>query len=149
MSMQLKIKLADNLIVQGLLEQKNIPCFCQIKGCLFELLFQAPLPQATGSIEGWTHKEIDIRAPAGAGGQYTHYCFGMVTLKKVGENIFDILDLSFFKNSLGWFPILEGGKLCEPRLQNSQEELDELESMFPPKRLNKKRRSRPINRQLG
>lgn len=138
--MQLIVQLPDNLIVQGLLEQKNIPCLCRIKGGLFEVLFQDPLPQATGSVEGWTHKEIDTRSPAGVGGKYTHYCFGMVTLKKTAEHIFDIVDLSFFEFNLGWFTILEGGKLCEPRPWNSQEELDEIEAMFPPRKLNKKRK---------
>jgi hypothetical protein len=139
MSMLLKIQLPDNLIVQGLLEQKNIPCFCRIKGSSFELLFQDPLPQATGSVEGWSYKEIDIRAPSGAGGEYRHYCFGMVTLKREEEHAFDIVELSFFKSTLGWFPIVEGGQWCKPRSRNTQEELDELEAMFPLKKGNKKR----------
>ena len=130
MNMLLKIQLPDNLIVQGLLKQKCIPCLCRIKGNLFELLFQHPLPQATGNVEGWTHREIDARAPAGA---------GMVSLKKIDEHIFDVESLSFFSNTLGWFPVVEGGQLCKPRPRNTQEELDELEAMFPPKKLNKKR----------
>jgi hypothetical protein len=103
------------------------------------LLFQAPLPQAQGHVEGWTHKDIDARAPAGAGGEYTHYCFGMVTLNKTKEHLFNIVDLAFFSDTLGWFPVMDDGKLAEPRPRNTQEELDELEAMFPPKKSNKRR----------
>jgi hypothetical protein len=139
MSMQLKIELPDNLVVKGLLPQKKIPCLCRIGGSAFELLLQDPLPQATGTVGGWTQRDIDARAPAGAGGQYTHYCLGMVTLEAVGEHIFNIVDLSFFVDTLGWLPIVEGGEWCPPRQWNTQEELDELDAMFPPRNANKKR----------
>lgn len=136
--MLLKIQLPDNLVVQGLLVQKNIPCFCRVRGTSFELLFQGPLPQAVGVVEGWTHKVIDDRAPAGAGGEYTHYCFGMVTLKKAEENVFDIVDLSFFESTIGWCPILEKGELCAVRQWNTPEEELEFEAGFKNKRRNKR-----------
>lgn len=136
--MLLKIQLPDNLVVQSLLEQNNIPCFCRIRGSSFELLFQDPLPQATGNVDGWTHKIIDDRAPAGAGGEYTHYCFGMVTLKQSGEHVFDIMDLSFFKSTIGWCPIMVGGELCEVREWNTPEEELEFEAGFKNKKRNKK-----------
>ncbi len=135
--MLLKIQLPDNLVTQGLLEQKNIPCFCRVRGSSFELLFQHPLPEATGDVEGWTQKVIDDRAPAAAGGEYTHYCFGMVTLKKAGENVFDIVDLSFFNRTIGWCSIRESGELCEVRQWNTPEEL-EFEASFKNKSRNKK-----------
>lgn len=136
--MLLKIQLPDNLVVQSLLEQKNIPCFCRVRGSSFELLFQDPLPQAVGIVEGWTHRVIDDRAPAGAGGMYTHYCFGMVTLKQAGENVFNILDLSFFESAIGWSPIMAGGELCEVREWNTPEEELEFEAGFKNKKRNKK-----------
>ena len=121
------------------MEQKNIPCLCRIRAHLFELEFQYPLPPCVGQVEGWSHKEIALRAPAGAGGAYAYYCFGQVTLSKLDENVFDIVDLSFFRGCTGWWPIFEGGKWSVPRQWNTQEELDELEAMFPLKKGNKKR----------
>lgn len=136
--MLLKIQFPDNLIVQSLLEQKNIPCFCRVRGSSFELLFQDPLPQATGVVGGWTHKVIDERAEAGGGGQYSHYCFGMVTLKKTDEHVFDIVDLYFFESTNGWCPIMEGGKLSPVRQWNSPEDELEFEASFKKKKLNRK-----------
>lgn len=136
--MLLKIQLPDNLVVKSLLEQKNIPCFCRVRGTSFELLFQGPLPQATGVVEDWTHKVIDDRAPAGAGGEFTHYCFGMVTLKKAEEHVFDIVDLSFFESTTGWCPIMTSGELCAVRQWNTPEEELEFEASFKNKRRNKK-----------
>lgn len=135
--MLLKIKLPDNLVVQNLLEQKNIPCFCRIRGNLFELLFQDPLPQSVGTVEGWTQKIINDRAQAGTGGEYTHYCFGMVTLKRVEEHAFDIVDLSFFIRTIGWCPIIAGNELFEVKQSSTQEEL-EFEASFKSRRPNKK-----------
>lgn len=136
--MLLKIQLPDNLVVQSLLEQKNIPCFCRVSGSSFELLFQDPLPEATGVVEGWTQRVIDERADAGTGGQYSHYCFGMVTLMKKGEHVFDIVDLSFFKSSIGWCPIMEGCELSPVRQWNALEDELEFEASFKNKKLNKK-----------
>lgn len=90
-----------------------------------------------GNVEGWTQKVIDERAPAGAGGEYTHYCFGMVTLKRAGEHVFDIVDLSFFKSTIGWCPFMANGELCEVRQWNTPEEL-EFEASFKNKKRNKK-----------
>jgi hypothetical protein len=136
--MLLKIQLPDNLVVQGLLEQKNIPCFCRVRSSSFEILFQDPFPQATGVVEGWDQRVLDERADAGAGGQYLHYCFGMVTLRKAGEHIFDIVDLSFFKSSIGWCSIVESGKLSPLKQWNSLEDEIEFEASFKNKKLNKK-----------
>ena len=115
--MLLKVQFPDNLVVKNLLEQKNIPCFCRIRGLSFQLLFQNPLPIAVGDVDDWTSKEIDDRSPAGAGGEYTHYCFGMVTLEQVGAHIFNIVDLSFFGGNNGWCPIVEGGELCKEAME--------------------------------
>lgn len=136
--MLLKIQLPDNLVVQSLLEQKNIPCVCRVNGVSFQLLFQDPLPQATGDVEGWTQKVIDDRAPAGAGGEYTHCCFGMVTLKRAGEHVFEIEDLSFFESTIGWCPIMASSELCEARQWNTLEEELEFEASFKNKKRNKK-----------
>ena len=138
--MQLTIKLPDNLIVKDLLEKKNIPCLGKIKGLLFEIEFLYPLPQATGTVDGWTHEEIDERVPAGAGGEYTHYSFTQITLRSVGGDIYDVVDLSFFNFIRGWLPVLINGELCESQYKNTQEELDELDAMYPPVKSKKKRR---------
>jgi hypothetical protein len=145
MSMFLHIELPKNLRVEGMLGQKNIPCLCRIGGGKgFELAFQNPLPEAIGRVEGWDCALIDERAPAGAGGQYTHYCFGVVTLKRVEANLYSIVDLSFFQEAYpGWFPIVTDGAWSTPAPQKTPEELAEMEAFdasFRTSKLNKKQK---------
>lgn len=111
--MYLKIDFPENLLVQVLLEQKNIPCFCSIDR-VFHIGFQDPLPDVCGVVEEWDQKIIDERAPAGAGGRCTHFCFGTVSLEKVEDKVYRILDLSFFNRSVGWCPIVENAVLLPP-----------------------------------
>lgn len=145
MAMFLHIEIPRNLRSEGMLGQKNIPCFCRIGGGKgFDLLFQQPLPEATGRVEGWDCALIDERAPAGAGGQYTHYCFGVVTLERVDVNVYRIIDLSFFQEIYpGWFPIITGGEWSTPVPRKTPEEIAEMEEFdasFKPRKLNKKQK---------
>jgi len=140
MKLDLKISLPRNLTVTSLLEQRNIPCFCKIGGSFFELAFQAPLPAVAGEVIGWNAEVIDERAPARGGGSYTHYCFAMVTLKQLGTDIYRIFDLYFFNEISGWCPIIIDEALTLPRQNNSQEEIDEIESLFKDKKLSKKQK---------
>ena len=54
--------------------------------------------------------DINARVPVGAGGEYLHYSFALLTLRRVEEDCYLIHDLSFFKRmSPGWFPVVEDG----------------------------------------
>lgn len=129
--MLLHIELPNNLAAQSLLAQKHIPCLCRIGGGpLFELLFQDPLPIALGHMEDWSNEMIDARAPAGAGGKYTHYCFGTVTLERIETHLYRVIDLSFFERlHPGWFPIVKDGEWCEPVPRHTPQELAEIEAL--------------------
>ena len=121
--MILNINFPDNLITASLLQQRNIPCICRVS-TIFEISFQSPLPEAAGTVDGWDRKEIDDRAPAGAGGKYTHYALSQVTLKIVAPNQYQINDLAFFNRTVGWCPIVVDGELSEAGLFWDDEEDD-------------------------
>lgn len=70
---------------------------------------------------------------------YTHYCFGMVTLEKLDDDVYRLVDLLFFKSDPGWCSIVKGGELDEPLQWHNQQEIDEVESMFKARKVNKKR----------
>ncbi|WP_148289021.1 hypothetical protein [Herbaspirillum sp. B65] len=144
--MYLNIILPENLGTKLMLELRHIPCFCKKGGGKFELSFLDPLPEATGLIHGWDSDKVDQRAPAGAGGIYTHYGFATVTLKKIDREKYKIIDLSLFKTSYpGWFPIFKDGDWAEPVSVNTPEEMAEIErldALYPPVKLTKKMRRR-------
>lgn len=129
MKLRLRIALPDSIGIQDALRQKNMPCFCRIKGSVFQMVFQEPLFDSEGTVEEWVQEVIDRRAPAGAGGEYTHHCYGMVSLKNLEENFFEITDLSFFKNPFGWCQILMDGNLTQEKIWNSPQELEDIEKM--------------------
>lgn len=136
--MILNINFPDNLIVESLLSLGEIPCVCKIRGGLsFEIEFLYPLPEAAGFVENWNVDDINKRAPAGAGGKYTHYCFGQIELKKIHENEYQVVNLKFFSEYRGWLGILSNSKLCEEYQSEEPDWLKELEKT-PIK--NKKRR---------
>lgn len=140
MTLTLEIAFPNNLTVEGMLEQKNIPCFCKIGGDSFELIFQDPLPTVSGKVTGWNTEIVDERAPARGGGRYTHYCFAMVTLERSAIDIYRIIDLSFFNEISGWCPIIVEGLLAAPRSVHSQAEIDEIDAMFKDKKLSRKQK---------
>jgi hypothetical protein len=76
------------------------------------------------------------------GGEYTHYAFTQISLRLVEGDVYDVIDLFFFDKYLGWLPVLINGELSESQCNNTQEELDELDAMYPPVKSNKKRRQR-------
>lgn len=123
--MILHITLPKNLISEGMLRQKNIPCLCKV-GKAFEIELLAPLPEATGVVQDWDWKLLAERSIAGVGGIYTHYRFGIVTLEPVQDDAYRIIDLAFFDTCFGWCPILEQGEYAPPGKFYDDDEDDDI-----------------------
>jgi hypothetical protein len=111
MIMELDITFPNNLSTAEMLKVRRIPCLCSIDGEDFNIAFQPPLPDVSGKVCGWTPSIISERAPAGVGGQYTYFCFGMVSLVQKQETMYRIVDLYFFDRNYGWCGIVENGTL--------------------------------------
>ncbi|MDQ4629831.1 hypothetical protein [Janthinobacterium lividum] len=113
MNIYLNIDFPQDLTVVEMLQQKSIPCFCRVAKD-FEIIFQSPLPESVGVVQGWDSALLEERAVAGGGGRYTHYAFAMITLEKFQANVYKINDLSLFYTSFGWCPILINGEYAPP-----------------------------------
>lgn len=111
--MMLKIKFPDNLITDELIGQVRIPCLCKIS-TEFEISFLDTVPESSGIVLDWSREELEQRAVAGAGGEYTHYNNGLITLKKIAEGTFEIVDLEMFYRNFGWCVVLRGGEYAPP-----------------------------------
>jgi hypothetical protein len=63
-----------------------------------------------GIVSGWNREELERHAVAGAGGQYTHYANSLITLSKIGEGLYQIIDLEMFCPSFGWCAVFRDGQ---------------------------------------
>ena len=97
--MKLHIHFPDNLISDDLLRQQRIPCLCKVS-TQFEISFSDTVPEASGIVSGWSRDELERRAIAGAGGQYTHYANSLITLSNISEGLYQIIDLEMFTEAL-------------------------------------------------
>ncbi len=79
--MKLKIDFPENLITDDLLKQEQIPCVCKISN-EFEIYFSDTVPKSAGLVLDWDRQELELRAVAGGGGEYTHHANSLITLKK-------------------------------------------------------------------
>ncbi|MCI2245828.1 hypothetical protein L3067_14565 [Xanthomonas sp. PPL568] len=111
--MNLVICFPKNMISEMLIEKQKIPCICKISN-KFEILFSDTVPDVTGIVTDWDRKEIERRAVAGAGGEYTHFANSLVTLKKVGHDTYEIIYLSMFYARFGWCDVFIDGKYAPP-----------------------------------
>ncbi|WP_212511120.1 hypothetical protein [Acinetobacter seifertii] len=101
------VNFEDNLYTKKILEVNDIPCVCKISST-FEIEFLEAVPQVTGKVLNWNHKDIDARVPAGAGGEYIHDKFGMISISKLDKNLYIIEKLSMFELwSGGWIKVIE------------------------------------------
>lgn len=111
--MKLNIDFPKKMITDELLRQERIPCFCKVSN-EFEISFSDTVPESSGVVSGWNRRELELRAVAGAGGRYTHLANGLITLQKVDEGVYKILDLEMFYRSYGWCAVLRGGEYAPP-----------------------------------
>jgi len=111
--LEVNVHFEDNLYTKKILEVNDIPCVCKISST-FEIEFLEAVPQVTGKVLNWTHKDIDARVPAGAGGDYTHYNFGIISISKLDNNLYIIEKLSMFDLwSGGWIKVIENREYVE------------------------------------
>jgi hypothetical protein len=112
--LKLHINIPDNLVNRQLLAQKDIPSVCLI-GTTFEVHLQAPLTKAVGTVQDWDRQSIEDRAPAVAGGNWTHHRNSLITLRAVSAGVYEILDLAVFYEAHGWLKILADGAYAPPQ----------------------------------
>jgi len=110
---RLRIDFPKNLATDELLRQERVPCVCKIAK-EFEIFFAETVPGSSGVVSEWDRKELELRAVAGAGGQYTHHASGLITLKAVGSGVYEIIDLEVFYRSFGWCAILKNSEYAPP-----------------------------------
>ncbi|MEO4013370.1 hypothetical protein [Pseudomonas rossensis] len=111
--MKLNIDFPKNLITDDLLRQERIPCLCKISK-EFEISFSDTIPESSGVVSEWDRKELELRAVASTGGQYSHYACGLITFKEVSVGVYKIIDLEMFYRSFGWRTILKDGEYAPP-----------------------------------
>ena len=87
--LQVQAKFEDDLHTENMLKTSQIPCLCKIAE-KFEIDFLVAYPQVTGLVIGWDYKEIDLRVSAGAGGEYLHYKYGLITISKLEDDLHKI-----------------------------------------------------------
>jgi len=111
--MILNIEFERNFFTESIVKNKFIPCVCRIKGLIFTVEFSRPLMAAIGSIQDFNLQDICDRYSAAAGGEYTHYCFGEISLNYLFDDSFEIIDLKFFDEIYGWINIVENSVLAD------------------------------------
>ncbi|WP_075675003.1 hypothetical protein [Stenotrophomonas sp. TD3] len=111
--MKLRVSFPDNLASEDLINQERIPCLCKVADC-FEVVIFDSSPEVTGVIEEWDRRELALRAVAGAGGKYSHYARGLITIRPVSLGLYDVIDLQFFYASMGWCPVIRDGEYAPP-----------------------------------
>ncbi|HFF6214078.1 hypothetical protein I5U05_003540 [Stenotrophomonas maltophilia] len=111
--MNLNITTKRNMRDDQLLKQERIPCLCKISN-EFEVSFSDSVPGMAGIVTGWDRNELELRAVAGGGGQYTHYANGLITLMELEPGVYNIVALDMFYASFGWCVVLKDGEYAPP-----------------------------------
>ncbi|WP_074924326.1 hypothetical protein [Delftia lacustris] len=111
--MKLHIRFPQNLITVDLLKQKQIPCLVRISN-EFEVIFFDTVPDVSGIVYGWDRDELERRAVASGGGEYTHSARSLITLMREENDIYQIVDLKMFYRSFGWCAVVKNGQYADP-----------------------------------
>lgn len=104
--LEVEVDFPNNLYTQMILESEKVPCLCKISKGFF-IDFLESYPQVTGKVLNWNFRDIDLRTPAGAGGEYLHYKYGLITISYKQDNVYIIDDLEMFSLGCGWGRIIE------------------------------------------
>ncbi|WLI27788.1 hypothetical protein PSH61_18430 [Pseudomonas rhodesiae] len=111
--MKLNISFSQNMHTEQLLRQERITCLCKISK-EFEIYFSVTIPETFGIVSEWDRSELELRAVAGGGGQYTHYANSLITLSEIKPNVYKIIGLEMFYKNFGWCVVLKDGEYAPP-----------------------------------
>lgn len=120
-----KAQFEDNLYTEMILETIDNPCLCKISD-KFEIVFLESIPETIGIVEKWDLRDIDLRIPAGVGGEYNHLKYGLITIKHQKEDLYIIQNLKMFVRGQGWMTLIENTQYTEIMVQDEPEWLKNL-----------------------
>lgn len=109
----LNLNLPDNIYSEMMLECRNIPCLVRINN-IFNIDFFETEPNVTGQVLEWSWYDLNQRVPAGTGEEYLYYKRSLITLDRIDEKNFNIVELSMFVNGVGWCSVIENGEYANP-----------------------------------
>lgn len=113
--MELKINDGNHAKFSDLFKRRNIPCIVKVKHKGLEIAFPEALNigECSGSIVSYDSVLMKERLFFSAGGTYLIYEPALVTLKKIEENLFSVIDFSIFYSFLGRINIIKNGEYSE------------------------------------
>ena len=108
----MNIEFPSLLIEQMFLESKLIPCICKISGEI-NIDFSPPISTSVfkGVINNVANDEIESRIIPCVGGQYYSINHSQITIEKVEEGSYQVLELKLFNlgPEFGWTTFITGG----------------------------------------
>jgi hypothetical protein len=104
--LEIEIDFPNNLYTTMILESEKVPCLFKISQ-EFLIDFLVSYPQVSGKVLNFNLRDIDLRTPAGAGGEYLHYKYGLITISYKQDNIYIIDNLEVFSMGCGWQTVIE------------------------------------------
>jgi hypothetical protein len=75
----------------------------------FEISSSDTGPESIGVVFGWSRRDWSCaRSPGRV------YANSLITLSKVGQDFYEIIDLEMFYRSFGWCTVLQNGQYASP-----------------------------------
>ncbi|WP_169392510.1 MULTISPECIES: hypothetical protein [Psychrobacter] len=96
-------------------EISDIPCLCKVRGDKFLVEFVTTHTKIEGTLKNWSINALNDRAPSGAGGEYTYYQYGLISIKYIDKTNYKVLSLNLFFNDHGWLPFIENEGYATPK----------------------------------
>lgn len=111
--MILQIKFPDNLLLNNLEQQKKIPCHIRVSN-KFEVVFEIESIRIIGEVSEYNRTLFEQRVIARAGGDYIYNEPSLITLSRISNETYRVIDLFVFYSDFGWCSIIENGDYMEP-----------------------------------
>lgn len=109
--MNLNIVFPNDLFTAKTIQQNDIPCVCQVMlSGNFRVVFSELLFEASGFMSEFDENDINYRFPVLAGGAFAQHCNAMITLKRVNNDKYQVVNLKFFHSLAGWISLIESGE---------------------------------------